>query len=432
MTIRRNVLALSAVLLAAACSTRTAIQRSDEFLAEGYVLQAYEELESERIRQMQFGGEVDGALQKAYDEVRFRYLLERGRQEIYADRELQGIATLNDALQMQAGDEMALQLIDRAERKLAKRETVIGTDHLLKNDFENAIAAFRKAQQYKPGFKAAVEGEERVQAAVARLHGEAQKQFLEAIRKMPEFRYPEVDWHAQAALTRDPSRADAADVKERAMKELAQGSRRRADEARDAKNYGAALMEYRSARDLAADLPGIAEAIAQMEREVQATWKTEQAQLEMQADRFAKARALLDEAYELSTLERTTINELRLQTSRRVGMTQYAAARDLELQGLKQEALVAFEAIATEWPTGLDDEQTRIGALKLDIDAAVKAYAAGEEAEQKGELAVALDQFKTARTYYAKYRDVEQRVAQVEAKMQPPAGDGGTSDKSGS
>jgi uncharacterized lipoprotein len=41
MTIRRNVLALLAVLAAAACSANSAIERSEEFLAEGYVLQAY-------------------------------------------------------------------------------------------------------------------------------------------------------------------------------------------------------------------------------------------------------------------------------------------------------------------------------------------------------------------------------------------------------
>ena len=432
MTIRRNVLALSVALLTAACSTRTVIQRSSDFLAEGYVLQAFEELERERVRQIQSGGEVDSDLQRIYDEVRFRYLIDRGREEIYADRELQGVATLRDALNLREGDQAALQLIDRAERKLAKRETVIGTDLMMKSDFEGAIAAFRRAQQFKPGFAAAVEGEASVQRSVSRLHAEAQKQFLEAIRKLPEFRYPEVDWHAQAALTRDPTRVDAADVKQRAMKELAKESRRRADQSREAKSYGAALMEYRAARDLSADLPGLEELIAQMEREVLSTWKTEQAQLEIRADRFAKARELLDEAFELSTLERTAINELRLQTSRRAGMTQYSAARDLELQGMKQESLLAFEAIAAEWPAGLDDEQTRIGAPKLDIDAAVKAYADGDEAEQKGELAIALDQFRTARTYYAKYRDVNQRIAQVEAKLAPPGGDGGSSGNSGS
>jgi tetratricopeptide (TPR) repeat protein len=101
-------------------------------------------------------------------------------------------------------------------------------------------------------------------------------------------------------------------------------------------------------------------------------------------------------------------------------MQSYKVARDLELQGNKQEALVAFEQIAKAWPDGLDDEATRIDALRVDIQAAEAAYAAGDAAEQKGELAAALEQFKTARTYYAKLRDVAQRIEQIEKKLAAP------------
>ena len=432
MTIRRNVLALLAVLAAAACSANSAIERSEEFLAEGYVLQAYEELEQERARQMQDGGAVAEDLQAEWEKVRFRYLLERGRQEIYADHELRGIAVLQEALQMRAGDPEALSLIDRARLKLAKRDVAIGTDHLLKRDFEHAIAAFRKAQEWKPGYEPAMEGEAKVHASVATLHGEAQRQFLDAIRKMPEFRYAEVDWHAQAALTRDPARADAVEVQQRAVREMAQAAREGAEKSRNEKNYGAALMEYRTAQKLWDGMPGIAEAIVQMENEVKAQWKTEQAQLELQADRFEKASSLLEDAYALSTLERTAINELRLESRRRQGMQSYKVARDLELQGNKQEALVAFEQIAKAWPDGLDDEATRIDALRVDIQAAEAAYAAGDAAEQKGELAAALEQFKTARTYYAKLRDVAQRIEQIEKKLAAPPSTEGAGSGTGS
>ena len=423
MTIRCNVLALLACL-GAACSSNSAVQRSREFLAEGYLLQAFGELDEARTLQLQDGGEVDAELEAEWQKMRFLYLLEQGRQEIYADREVRGIALLEEALEIRPGEAQASSLIERAKQKLAKREVATGTDLLLKNEFEAAVSSFRKAQGWKPGYAPAIEGEQKVQAAVSRLHGEAQKQFLEAIRKLPEFRYPEVGWHAQAALDRDPSRDDAAEVRQRAMRELAQKARERADTSRDAKNYGAALMEYRTARQLWDAMPGIGDDIAKMEREVKAASNTEQAQLQMQGDRFERATALLDEAFELSTLERTTINELRVQARRRMAMVAFHAARDLELQGLKQEALVAFEAIQKDWPEGLEDEQARIAALNIDITAAEAAYAAGDAAEQKGELAAALEQFQTARTYYAKYRDTAARIAAIQKKMAPPAADG--------
>lgn len=421
MTIRRNAPALTLVLLLAACAGGGAVERSRQYLEEGFLLQAFTELDRERTQILQDGSEPSAEFERAYQEVRRRWLTERGRQEIYADQELRGIATLQLVLDQDPQNADALTLVDRANRKLAKREVADGLEHLAKNDFEAAVVSFRRAQQYKPGFRPAVEGQEAVEARVARLHGEAQKQFLEAIRKLPEMRYPEVDWHAQAAIARDPSREDAADVKQKALRELAQTSRERGDDARTAKNYGAALMEYRSARDLWAEMPDIGETIAQMEREVQATWKTERAQLEMEADRLDKATALLDEAYELSTLERAAISELRLMVRKALGKRVYDAARDLELQGLKQEALTSFEAMAADWPAGLADEQARVVTLKSDIASAEKAYAEGEAAEQKGDVAAALEAFKTARIYYARYKDLAERIARLEARSAAPA-----------
>lgn len=419
MTIRRNAPALPLVLLLAACAGSGAVERSRQYLAEGFLLQAFTELDRERTQILQDGSEPSAEFERTYQEVRRRWLIERGRQEIYADQELRGIATLQLVLDLDPQNADAQALVDRANRKLAKREVADGLEHLAKNDFEAAIVSFRRAQQYKPGFRPAVEGQEAVEARVARLHGEAQKQFLEAIRKLPEMRYPEVDWHAQAAIARDPSREDAADVKQKALRELAQTSRERGDAARTAKEYGAALMEYRSARDLWAEMPGIGETIVQMEREVQATWKTERAQLEMEADRLDRATTLLDEAYELSTLERAAISEMRLMVRKGLGKRAYDAARDLELQGLKQEAVAAYEAMAVDWPSGLVDEQARTATLKTDIASAEKAYAEGEAAEQKGDVAAALDAFKTARIYYARYKDLAERIARLEAGAKP-------------
>jgi tetratricopeptide (TPR) repeat protein len=310
------------------------------------------------------------------------------------------------------------------KQPLAKREVAAGGEHLAKRDFAQAMASFRRALAYKPGYTPAMEGEAKVQDTVSRLHGEAQSQFLDAVRKLPEFRYLEVDWHAQAAISRNPARADAEDLKRRALREIAQDARERGDASRSAKNYGAALMEYRTAQGVFAGMPGIVDSIAEMERELQAQAKMEQSQMEVQAERFDRAAALLEEAQALSLLEQATISELRLDCRKRQGLVSYKVARDLELQGLKQEALAAFERLLADWPEGLDDEKTRIESLRLDIQAAEVAYAAGVEAEQKGELAVALEHFKTARTYYAKLRDVATRIAAIEAKMAPPAGHG--------
>ncbi len=423
MTIRRIRFALLALPLLASCAGHGAIRRSEDYLREGFVRQAYEEIERERLRQADAGA-VDPELLVAWEKIRFAYLLDRGRYEVYADEELRAIALLGDALQLRPGDAEALSLIRRAQEKLARRETARGTNLLAKGEFDQAVAAFRQAQVYKPGYAPAAEGEQKVADSIARLHSQAQQQFLEAIRKLPEFRYSEVEWHAAAALARDEARDDAKQVRARALRELAMQEAQLAQDALEEKNYGAALMSYRSARNMWAGLPDVDANIARLEREVQATWKTEEAQLKIESNQLTAALAVLDEAFELSSLERTAINELRLLARKRQGQNAYAAARDLELQGDKAEALAAFEAMAAEWPDGLEDEQTRIGALRSDIDGAVKAYAAGEAAEAQGDAAAALDQFKTARTYYARYRDVAERIARIEAKLAAEDADG--------
>jgi tetratricopeptide (TPR) repeat protein len=421
MTIRRmtkaRFVAWAGLLLAAGCATATVIDRSNEYLAEGYVQQAFEELDAERRRQTADGGEASADLVAEWERVAYLHRLEQGRQAIYADREQRGIDFLHEALLLRPNDEMALGLITRAKRKMAVRSVTEGQDHLAKSELDRALASFIEALQHVPGYRPAEDGKEQVRAAVTRLHSEAQKQFIEAIRKLPEFRFSEVDWHTAAALTRDPSRDDAHELKEKAKRELAESARLRAEESQEAKVYGAALMEFKTARALWPEMPGIDDSVKQMSREVEAMWKIESAQLAIRANRLEDARRMLEDAFELSTLERTAINELRLDIRRRGARTAYDAARDLELQGLKAEALAAFEALSKDWPDGLLDEQTRIGALRSDIDSE-KAYAQGEEQEKAGDLPAALESFKTAQTYYARLRDVGARIDRITAELQ--------------
>jgi tetratricopeptide (TPR) repeat protein len=423
MTICRNAAFLPTVLLAmltaASCEATTAMGQARDYLAEGYLLQAYHLVETTRNGQLASGGDVDPEVETAYQELRYRMMIQGAREAIYAEDETHGLELIAEALQLRPGDEAALSLQLRADRKLAARATRRGQDLLAKAQLQEALAEFAKALEYVPDYPDAKKGVVGVQEAVSRLHGQAQQQFLEAIRKLPQFRFPEVEWHASAALTRDKSREDAAKLQSRAERELANSARSRGDVNRDEKNYGAALMEYRAARRMWSDLPGIDDDIAHMQTEVEVVGMTERAQLKIKSGKLDEASKLLDEAFEKSTLERGTINELRYAIRRRAGEDAYQAARDFELQGFKAEALAGFKTVAADWPNGLFDEQTRIGALASDIEAAEKAFAEGEAAEAAGKPAEALEHYKAAQTFYAKFRDVGDRIARL---SRPPSG----------
>lgn len=416
MTICRKSVLLS-VLLVAACGTNSAIERSREYLEEGFLVQAFEVVDDARRDCLADGRKVDPELQRIHDELLQRVLVDAGRQAIYANEEERGLELLNKALALQPGDEVALALIDRAHRKQALRAVAKGQDLLAKAQLDSALVAFLEAQQCDPDCQPAMEGVEAVRDAARRLHGEAQQQFLEAYRKLRQVRFPEAEWHASASLSRDKARDDAADVQRRAQRELADEARVRAESSRKEKNYGAALMDYRVARQYWPDMPGIDDFIAQMETEVGVVAMTEKAQLAIKAGRLEEARGLLDDAFAKSTLEKGSIVELRFLVHRRAGEMAYEKARDLELQGLKQEALAAYEALVADWPDGLLDVQTRLGAIKADVEGAEREFAAGEAAEQANDPAAALQHYRTSKTYYEKYRDVAQRVERLAAKL---------------
>lgn len=413
----KSVMALVA-LLVGGCASHSALQASKRHEAQGNPRMAYVEVDLERTRLLTAGEPIDPELEARWRRLRIRYLIDEARELIYSDREERALKLLDEVGELAPDHEEAASLAWRAHRKLAARATRSGQDGLAAGDLAAALAAFQTALHHVEDYPPATEGLAAVHAAYAKLHREAQEQFLEAIRKLPQLRFDEVRWHAAIAAIRNPELPGIDEVRTRAEHELAQAARDEADRSRQKGAYGAALMQYRRARALWPGLPGLDDTIEMMQREVQAQWKIERASLEIRSGRIAVARALLADAFELSTLERTVISEMLLEARKREGELTYTRARDLELQGLKQEALDTFEALVKDWPDGLRDEKTRVSALRSDIEGAEREVAAGEAKEQAGDLEQALEHYRSAATYYEAYGDVKQRIERVQAALQ--------------
>lgn len=379
---------------------------------------AFVELDRARNRALAEGRAVDPELEARWERLRIRYLVDEARQDIYADRELRALPALELVQREQPDNREAAELLERAHKKLAIRATNSGEENLLAGRLDLALADFQRALQHVYGYEPAQRGIDAVHAAFERLHGQAQQQFLQAIRKMPELRFDEARWHATIALERDPELARADDVRVKARHEIALAARKDAENSKSEGLYGAALMHYRRARELWPELEGIDDQIEIMTKEVDAQWRTERAALAIRADRLDEARRLLAEAFERSTLERGLISELLLEVRKREGEIAYQRARDLELQGKKEEALAGYEALAKDWPDGLLDERTRMSALRSDLEGAERELAAGQAAEEKGDLKEALERYESAATYHAAFRDVQQRIERVRAALQ--------------
>lgn len=406
-------LLLSGLLLLSACGTHSAIERSQRLAKVGEYEAAFRVLDEARAAELRAGDTPAAELEAAHHAAYLKHLLETARGHIFAEQEEAALADL-DTLAGLAPDYPEIgKLRERATYKMAMQAVQLGDENMLRKDLEHALASYLRAEALLPGFQPAIEGSEKVRVSLARLSARAQSQFLEAVRKLPEFRFVEVRWHAEIALSNEPDRKDAEKINERAQHEIALAGQERGRECAAKEQFGAALIEFKAARRRDPTLPGLDAEIAQVEREVEAAILMERAQMSMRSGQFDLAREHLAKAFELSVQLRGGISELMIQTRRLEGEARYQEARDLEILGKKSEALAAFEALAKEWPEGFSDEGARVDGLRLDVTTATTEWAAAEAAEQAGDLPGALLHYETAIQFYPGWKDGEARIARV-------------------
>ena len=415
MKIFRLLFVLPALLLPA-CGTHSAIERSQSYVRRGDYLHAYQVLDDARNEQLA-GGSVDEDLEQAYLVAKKDYLRDRARRLIFSERE---DLALRDLAELEALDPNFPELDtlrDRARHKKAIREVQRGDEQLLRKEYPEALKSFLTARQIEPGLAAAEEGIAKVKEVTDQLSLRAQQQFLEAVRKLPEFRYIEAQWHSGNALNSVPDREDAKKVQSRAVRENARQELATAEACEKQQQYGAALVHLRAAQKLDKEMPGIEERITRLEREMKAVTLVEQAQVSMRAHRFDEARALLDAAFEWSDLSRGQVTDLKAQLRGMEGEKRFQDARDLEVLGRKAEALAAFEKLAADYPEGLLDVVARVSGLRVDVQGASDEWAAAEAAEAAGDLEKALEHYRGAETYYAGWKDGKARIKRLEAAI---------------
>ena len=424
-TLRRlsPVLLPLALSVLAGCGTQSAITRTRKYEGLGDFKHAYETIDDARRAQLANGGAVDDELAAEHERIRRAYLLDRARARIFQEREdeaLQDLELLAKAapdyprlheLRARALDKKAARIVAQADQKLAQRE------------FAAAMELYLASERVVPEFPAAHEGIEKVREELARLTARAQQQFLEAVRKVPEFRFVEVQWHAANVIHNEPNRSDAEALEQKAKGMNAQSIFEQAMECERQDKFGAALVLFKSARALDPKFTGVEAEIVKMERELEALGLIEQAQLAMRNHAFDNARELLGQAFEKSTLSRGTISELMIETRKLEGELHYQEARDLEIMGRKAEALAAFETLSKDWPDGLSDEKARISGLRVDIEGASTEWAAAEAAEAAGDLPAALEHYLGARRFYAKWRDCDAQIERLRAAIAAKAKD---------
>jgi len=418
--IHKASLLLGALLLAG-CATTSALQESEALERRGDWQRAYAVVRKAYEAQAE-AGEVSPRLAAEHQRLMREAMRDRAQSLIFREREDDALALLQQLEALDPDFRDLDRLRRHAHHKQAKHLVVEGDGLLSQREFQAAMEKYLESQRIVPGFKLAENGMERVKDELARMDSVAQKQFLQAVRKYPEFRHIEVSWHAEAVLRNTPDPADERRVNAQKLRDDARSERARAKyaeamECERLDKFGAALVLYRQARKLDAEVEGVQESIDRMNAELAALGLIESAQLIMRNGEFAEAKELLELAFEQSELSRGAISELMIQNRRLQAEADYRAARDFEVMGKKAEALAAFEALAAKWPDGFEDEAARIDALRVDIQGAREEWQAALDAENAGDLEKALDHFVNAERFYEQWRDGEAQIERLRAAI---------------
>ena len=425
-----TTLRLLPLLLLVGCATRSALEESHYYAGRGDYARAYYVLDQLYQEETRNGGSASSDLQQAWSEARLAWLLYHAESQLFEENEDGALATLVE-LETLAPDYPGIPgLRSRAYLKRAKRMIRKGDEALMRKEYVPALARYLECESIVPGLKEAREGTQDVWDAMSRMSKRAQDQFLEAVRKMPELRYVEVQWHAGIVVRNDPNREEAKKIEIKARRENALKAITRGHECERQGRYGAALCEYRIAKLADPGTPGVDELIAGMRKEHDATVLVDRAQIAMRAGRFDDARKLLGQAYDLSLMARNDIGAMMLQTRKLEGQRAYQAGRDCEVLGKKSDALAAYEALVKDWPDGFSDEKARIDSLKVDIEGAASEWGEAEAAEAAGDLPKALEHYIASERYYAGWKDGKERIARLRAAIAKPQSGGESSGKS--
>jgi tetratricopeptide (TPR) repeat protein len=417
MRSRLAIRLLPALALIAACAGPGGrVDEAEVFYAKADYFQAYR-----RIEEIREAYPDDPSVQQAYWKLRLAFLLWDGQQRCFANDEAAAIRNFEKALVLDPGNEIAERWILKCRDKLAQRAADQGDRLRTFGDLEGALRKYHESLSYQPGNPTAEAGLQRLAERWARTQDEAQSHYLQGVRALAEQLFKQTRYHLLIALDKDPTLEQAVAPSEQAHRLLTEERFAEAQRMEEEGYYGPALREYRAIRSEFPDFAGIDERIERAGAENRARELSDQGEMAVYRGEYAKARELLQQAFDLTEIQKDAISERLLLVHEREVTDRYFAAKDLELQHELEEALAAYRQIDQDLP-GFEDVRARMGDLEIRIEESKKAYEAGLEAEQNGDLDAAIQSYGDVLLYWPDYRDARERLERLRAQKAGQSG----------
>lgn len=423
MTRSEAALALWLSLALAACQTseKGREQKVIEAARSGQFERAEEE-----ARQLAEAHPGDAALQALYRDTRVAALLDRGRDQVFAEDFDGALRSFLAAIELAPGHPTVESWLVKTKKQLASRWLDEAAENTGPEKLDQAEAAYERVLEYEPDNPFAVEGLAHVLLLKNYRAGQSKTYFDDGLASFRELRLQNA--RRSFELSRhyrdnDPAAARGEQVEKLLIDERMAQARTLEAEG----HYFAARNEYRLV--LLID-PTHAEGRAgfdRMDRETRATSALAQADMEIRRGELEEARETLAAAEVLTEAQREGLTQLETGIEEKRLLDLYQEARRLTEDYRYPEAVAMYAELLTLAPDYSDAAQ-RKRTIEEFIRMAEEFYASALAAKDDATAELYLRQIQEV--VWPEYKDIVERLKAIEARKpaeEPPAEGGSES-----
>ncbi|MEZ5987930.1 MAG: hypothetical protein R3F30_02140 [Planctomycetota bacterium] len=355
----------------------------------------------------------DARLAELYRQFNLAATLDRARDLIHVDKELEGIAILRGVLEEDPANADARRWLKKGIKKKTAKLLLQAEMELTAGRMAEAKQLCLQILDLDPESQEARDGLARVEEQALRNLEKAERFYLQAVDARAELEWQQVLYYAEIARSYDPDREDARELKLMASKRIARLLVRVAEDTRAAKLWGAASRAFSLAADYeerndpatAKELRGKAD---EMDQEQEADALLDQARMRLISGRFDDAVALLEQADPLCHHDRVRFTELRFEIRNARAKAAFEQARRLERDHRFDEALEIYRGLVDG--LGGDEATKRIRSIEETLKRVEELYGQAAKLEAEGKLDEAEGLWREIRALHRRYKDVDEKL----------------------
>jgi tetratricopeptide (TPR) repeat protein len=352
--------------------------------------------------------------EERYRQASIAFLMEQGRRATFEDQDDAALVFFEQAAEIDPQEPMIRAWIDKTHEKLSERWLERALQLHSQGALEASVDAYEIALQHTPGHAGAVRGIAEATLQLNYRAGLAEDYYNQGVRTLHEY-WLERSRRSFAVVNKYSDEPPARVNKRRGQVEtyLADERAAVAMSLEASGLYDAARNEYRLCLALDPDHVEARAGFERMDRESRAATYLRDARMKVLRGEFDGARELVAAGIEVSELQDEDFEGVLADIDTARVERIYQAALDLEKDYKYRRAIAVYENLIKEFEY-YKDALARKGTLEDYIEKAPRYYA---EAEAESDPEIKLRLFKASRDMWPEYKDVEERIAELERQL---------------